>query len=649
MEPFSIHCVTCKSKLTVTTPSLLGQILACPKCGSMVQIPQSKPSETIDNSAASTASEKHESSESSESLPQPHDQTDTVEDFGYTAASSVTHEENDLPTSDVCPPDEESDNETEALPQDSMDEWKDPSADGKQKKLLISFACVSVLILIGVITAFSFSTDDSAETIANSNQDNSQTRNGVTEQEDKVESQTEVQVNTEATVQEEKKGGTEDVTAPDSQSLNPETEPNPDSKDPVQEPEEAEEPLPVAPEGLIPESPAGTNTDEVPKDLDSVIDDVAPFLSNAPVNIENAAPVAKLPKTNNDNPRAPAAPVNIEGGLNFTVPQIDVANPIPLNQFLEFLGTLGNIPFTFDFESLELAGLSHAAVVTHTSEEQTIGQVLTSVLEKIQMTHQIEEGHVLILASVHANLDIKTIIHKQTLPDMNTDEQAIETICQIVNTLLSSGDTKIASPVADQENADVFHIEVLGNARMQDRVQQLLDRIANSETGSGSYEAFAHSHYQKLFTMDFNDGAPLLQVLIYLNSSSELQFQVNWKNIWQSGWTPKSQVNVATEKEPLQECLEQILTSNGLSYIARINGVLEITTAEHALAANQIGFYDFSELPVTKRDALVKTLNVLAENNEDDISIRLVESIPDGRLGLSAPAAIHRLVAEKLQ
>ena len=651
MEPFSIHCVTCKSKLTVTKPSLLGQILACPKCGSMVQIPQSKPSETIDNSASSPTSEKHESSESAESLPQPHDQTDTVEDFGYTAASSITHEANDLPTSGVYPPDEESDNETEALPQDSMDQWKDPSADGKRKKLLISFACVSVLILIGVITAFSFSTDDSAETIANSNQDNSQTRNGVAEQEDKAESQTEVQVNMEATVQEEEEeeGGTEDVTAPDSQSLNPETEPNPDSKDPVQEPEEAEEPHPVAPEGLIPESPAGTNTDEVPKDLDSVIDDVAPFLSNAPVDIESAAPVAKLPKTNNDNPRAPAAPVNIEGGLNFTVPQIDVANPIPLNQFLEFLGTLGNIPFTFDFESLELAGLSHAAVVTHTSEEQTIGQVLTSVLEKIQMTHRIEEGHVLILASVHANLDIKTIIHKQTLPDVNTDEQAIETICQILNTLLSSGDTKIASPVADQENADVFHIEVLGNARMQDRVQQLLDRIANSETGTGSYEAIAHSHYQKLFTMDFNDGAPLLQVLIYLNSNSELQFQVNWKNIWQSGWTPKSQVNVATEKEPLQECLEQILTSNGLSYIARINGVLEITTAEHALAANQIGLYDFSDLPVTKRDALVKTLNVLAENDEDDISIRLVESIPDGRLGLSAPAAIHRLVAEKLE
>ena len=265
------------------------------------------------------------------------------------------------------------------------------------------------------------------------------------------------------------------------------------------------------------------------------------------------------------------------------------------------------------------------------------------------MTHQIEDGHVLILASVHDDSDTKTIIHKQSQPGMDTDEQATRTICQIVNLLLSSGDSKIATPVADQENEGVFHIEVSGNARMQGRVQQLLDRIDNPETGKGSYEAIAHSHYQKLFTMDFNDGAPLLQVLIYLNSNSELQFQANWKNIWQSGWTPKSQVNIATEKEPLQECLEQILTSNGLSYIARINGVLEITTAEHALAANQIGLYDFSDLPVTKRDALVKTLNELAGNDEDDISIRLVESIPDGRLGLSAPAAIHRLVAEQLQ
>ena len=77
--------------------------------------------------------------------------------------------------------------------------------------------------------------------------------------------------------------------------------------------------------------------------------------------------------------------------------------------------------------------------------------------------------------------------------------------------------------------------------------------------------------------------------------------------------------------------------------------MLEITTAEHALAANQIGLYDISKMPVTKRDALVNTLNQLTKEEENDISIRLIEALPDGRLGLSAPAAIHRLVAKQLK
>ncbi len=648
MEPFSIHCVTCKSKLTVSKPSLLGQILACPKCGSMVQIPKSKPCES---SEVSKLSPSPESCESSEPLPQQNDQSDTVEDFGYTTSSSVSDEDNSRQTTEAsASTDEESDREREELQPDSMNEWQDSSADGKRKKLLISFSFISILILIAVITAFNFSTDDSAETAANSNQDNSPTRNETAEQTDNTEPQTEDETNTQASIEEEiEEPLPEEITETDSPSSNSETNSNPNPEDPMPKSGETEESLPIAPEGLTPESPAESNPDQASGNLNAVIDDIAPFLSNAPAGMENAAPVAKLPVGNNDNPRVPAAPVNIEAGLNFTVPQIDVSDPIPLNQFLEFLGTLGNIPFTFDFESLELAGLSHAAGVTYNAENQTIGQILTSVLERIELTHQIEDGHVLILASAHANLDIKTIIHKQTLPEMNTDEQAIKAICQIVNTLLSSGDTKIAWPIADQEKEGVFHMEISGNKRMQDRIQHLLDRISNPETGIGSYEALARPQYKKLFTMNFNDGAPLLQVLIYLNSNSDLQFQANWKNIWRSGWTPKSQIIVATEEEPLQNCLEQILTSNGLSYIARVNGVLEITTAEHALEANQIGLYDFSKLPVTKRDALTKTLNELAENEEDDVSIGLVESMPDGRLGLSAPAAIHRLVSDQLK
>ena len=38
MEAFSISCTTCQAKLRVRDPSVIGQILTCPKCGSMVLI-----------------------------------------------------------------------------------------------------------------------------------------------------------------------------------------------------------------------------------------------------------------------------------------------------------------------------------------------------------------------------------------------------------------------------------------------------------------------------------------------------------------------------------------------------------------------------------------------------------------------------------
>ncbi len=38
MEPFAIHCTTCKARLVVKDEAVIGEILGCPKCGSMVHV-----------------------------------------------------------------------------------------------------------------------------------------------------------------------------------------------------------------------------------------------------------------------------------------------------------------------------------------------------------------------------------------------------------------------------------------------------------------------------------------------------------------------------------------------------------------------------------------------------------------------------------
>ena len=621
----------------------------------MVQIPDNHPSETeiltpvSDNSEVSV-------------VQQQHDHTDTVEDFGYTAnqnsPGSSDSPDNQKVNSQTSPDSdrgfESAADSNDSFNQTTLADWTDTSATEKHKKLLISFSCISALILIGVIITFSFTGEDTSETAINT-QGNSQVQNNSTEPNEL----TEEEVTTPAKPPGESKttsneNSNDDTMVPETKDPTSETPNTPQTSGKLVESEipasdGAENPLPIAPKGLIPETPNTLTKNDMPEDLNSVIDDVAPFLSNSPIDVADAVPVAKLPMASNETTRTPAVPVNIEGGLSFTVPEIDIANPIPLNQFLEFLGTLGNIPFTFDFESLELTNLGHTAGVKHNSSNQTIEQILMAVLNPLQLTFQIEDGHILILAQAHTDPTINTTVYKQNLANTPKDKETVSNLSDIINTLLATADSQIAKPIADNETTEIFHLEISGNNRTQDKVRQLLARIDDPLTGTGSYELRSWAQYQKTFTMNFSKGAPLLQVLIYLNSNSELQLQANWKNIWQSGWTPKSQVKIATADEPLQDCLEQILTTIGLSYIARANGVLEITTAEHALAANQIGLYDISKMPVTKRDALVETLDKLTKGGENDVSIRLIEALPDGRLGLSAPAAIHRLVAEQLE
>ena len=176
MQPFSINCVTCKSKLTVSKPALLGQILACPKCSSMVQIPAEPPVAGNDNITAQPTNPPAQigDSQSSQHAPQ-----DTVEDFGYQSSAS------DLPDTAPAVPDspaiasehspEETtvEQESTSSEQPSLTGWVDAASEAKQKKLLLAFAGITALVLITVIISFSLTGDkQSAELTSNQTENN---------------------------------------------------------------------------------------------------------------------------------------------------------------------------------------------------------------------------------------------------------------------------------------------------------------------------------------------------------------------------------------------------------------------------------------------------------------------------------------------
>ena len=66
MELFAITCTTCRARLKVRDTAAIGQILACPKCGSMVQVLAPEGWQPPDATAAAAASSDSGSASSGE-------------------------------------------------------------------------------------------------------------------------------------------------------------------------------------------------------------------------------------------------------------------------------------------------------------------------------------------------------------------------------------------------------------------------------------------------------------------------------------------------------------------------------------------------------------------------------------------------------
>ena len=622
MQSFPIHCTTCRAQLIVSKPELLGQILACPSCNSMVQIPDVPPG-----------------------FQNPENANDTVDDFGYVTENNPTDE---IPIGDsnanlladehaeslsaedqpiVEPSDSQADGIDEQADMLPLD-WKSDESQNKKRRLIVIGLCVGGLITIIGFVVFAGGEDPQQIT----QQPNVPTLNTAEQSE---------QIVTPAPAD----AGAEVIPVPPEQPTLPtEAEPTtsettnltppPETKQPTPEPE----PPSAAPPGF--EATAETSTET--GDLNNILLDVAPFLGNSANPILTSPERPAMPNPGS-NPQA-ATEVNIEAGLSFTVPQLIIKEELPLFQFFYLITTLGNFPVTVDLQSLELSGTSLFSPVSISAENQTLAAILTTVLDPLGLATVQNGGHVIILHQRHISPDVLRIdIPLERIEELGTT--AVE-LSDIVNQSLAEPQKPISSITSGDIADESTGVTIQGGQLVQDQVERLLQRMLQSEKLQ-AIDGLANEHdaweqYQQDSSLNFHRKTPLVRILAYLNSETGLHFQVNWDQLWKVGWTPTSQVTLVTDNETLLSGLEQLLTSNGLSFIARADNVLEITSAKHALETNLISFYDLTKTDKTRRDALLKTLRDMQQT----LDIRIIEEGPGANTIISAPAPVHRQIVQ---
>ena len=512
MTLFSVECITCRRRLKVNHADAIGQILACPGCGSMVEIvpPPDWQAATGDAAAdgASTGSQTQWAESEAEQAEIAAGQAETVDDFDSLLAGGTPDDPLPPPLlRPTAPPLEGAASE----PPSPHAAWSSPVEQQWRKRILLGGCAVGLLALVTGLAIFAFSEGDDppkeSQTSAEQNGDSSQG---------------EPEASPAATA--EKK--------PDDHP----TETDPPT--PVDPPNTIGPPSPVDPPEVTPmptEGPAEpppVNPD--PRPDENPVEPPDPSSPN-----ETEEPVIESP------PTPPANPIDVEARLADKIPQINLPR-IGLREFLEFLTDLSTVSITLDLDALAELRVDLDTPLSVAASDSTVGDVLRKALAPLKLDYVLRGGQVVVTHAA-ANRRPRTVPH--FVGDLATDPASRRALAELLKKMIEpqswDGEKPTGTIVIGDEQLTVTHsfsthykiLRLLERLRIARRLQP-----RNKYYDARAFELTtpmtrATDRLDAPLPANFHQR-PLREIVAYVNRKSELQIVVDWHALGKVGVWP---------------------------------------------------------------------------------------------------------------
>ena len=159
MEPFSITCHSCAARLKVTRPELIDQTLACPKCGSMINvqhptgwkppIPESKGS----LSALSSVVSGNDFDQIEDLLPKPGEKVQISPTPNAKTVSNLETQPEKSRFQNPVPPTNTDSNQTGPAQDQPIlpgQQWSNPSTQQRKKLMLMIGSAIATVLLVAI-------------------------------------------------------------------------------------------------------------------------------------------------------------------------------------------------------------------------------------------------------------------------------------------------------------------------------------------------------------------------------------------------------------------------------------------------------------------------------------------------------------------
>jgi hypothetical protein len=646
VEQFSILCTTCQKRLQVRDAAVIGEILICPNCGSMVLV--SPPADAHPHAAGEdgdTVDEIEPPDLPELSLPaslpldqRPGDLTsETIAEpprVRKPQPSTPVGAGTPPPTTPV-PPDAPVDaeaTEPTAPPLLPDDHWVSQDAENQRQWLLIGGAAMlGVLLSILLVGFWAARTGDLA-----------------TRTDPSPDVPPRPLASDDVPV-EEPDGPPEDKPADTTGDAAPEQPETADSHDDV-----ADDPLDAGDAGdadelkepaetelvddamhqdterpQVADPDAGQRTELVVPDVgDRPIDDqdptddspptkvlpsFAPFIQDQPYQAEasqesledgeSMPDMEHWEEASDDGssmPRPEPRQVNIPERLQDSIPAVDITE-MPLIAFTHLVTGLSTIPISLDPDALALLRLRPDSPVKVQATDTQVGDMLVAALRPLGLGYLHDQDQLLITRIAPADSPLRRIRHPVGDLVQNSEDQ-LDQLADWIMTMVEPDSWKVQGGagelVTELPDLVIRHQDtVLLRALLfceRLRVARGLSPTTNLDPQLMRLDLRcqrADTLLQERVRILYDQPVPMLQILQQITRDTGLQILVDWHALSQMGWTPTAEITLVADDVPLGQALMALLGPMDLTFRTIDARTVQVTSPEADHARWDIEFH----------------------------------------------------------
>jgi hypothetical protein len=339
------------------------------------------------------------------------------------------------------------------------------------------------------------------------------------------------------------------------------------------------------------------------------------------------------------------------------IPSLELAS-MPMSQFIETLSELSGVPITLDPIALEQNGMSPRTVASATATNESLDKILTDALaaQRLELAH--EDGQ---LAVVLAGRDERKAVDFD-VKDLADGADAAP-IATLVEQFVAPATWKAAGGAGTIEiNGATLHIDQSLAVRREALVFCERLRRARGLALRSKYPAellTIDSPYEKLnaklnqaTTFTFMAWTRLDAVVQEWQELLGVTILVDWAALREADVGPTSQLACSTIDRPWAEAFDGVLGPLGLAWWVVDGQTIQITTADALQRIERVAFY---VIPKSLREQHAASEQLVAaveleiserpNNSGKSVAARIELDEPSARLIVRASPDVHRFLS----